>query len=79
MNYEIDVQRFWKENEQCLIPFSTDKPRVPMLFWLDDHYVIEEMKISSTLKFYNDRQYRQSVIRKFNELTENNIGKKFLR
>ena len=77
MNYEINVKKFWEENEKCLVPFSTDKPRVPMLFWLDDHFILEEMKIPSTLKFYNDSEYRRGVIQKFNELTEKNIGKKF--
>ena len=34
--YDFDVKEFWKENELCFKPFSTDKPRVPISYCLDD-------------------------------------------
>lgn len=75
--YDLDLKEFWKENELCQKPFSTDKPRIPIMFWLDDHYVIEHMGIKSTLKFYEDDKYRQAIIEKFNRITEKELGRKF--
>ncbi len=77
MKYELDVKKFWEENEKCLLPFSIQKPRVPMLFWLDDHFVLEEMKIPSTLRYYNDSKYREDILKQFNERTDKLIGKRF--
>jgi uroporphyrinogen decarboxylase len=77
MKYELDCQEFWKENEKSFQPFSTDKPRVPLVFWLDDHFLLEEMVVPSTLKYYNDLQYRLEVNRQCNERLERKIGRQF--
>lgn len=75
--YELDVKAFWKENEECMKPFSTDKPRVPIAFWLDDHFLLEHMGLPSTLKYYNDNDYRNAVNKQFNDDMENKLGKRF--
>lgn len=73
----MDVREFWKENEKCMTPFSTDKPRVPLNFWLDDHFLFEEMKLPSTLRYYNDAEYRLSVHKECNDRIEKVIGRRF--
>lgn len=77
MNYTLDCIGFWKENEKCFKSFSTEKPRVPLGFWLDDHFLLEEMAVPSTLKYYNNVEYRLEVNRQCNVRTEKAIAKKF--
>lgn len=77
MKYDLDCREFWKENEKCMEPFTTNKPRVPIGFWLDDHYLIEEMAIPSTVRYYNDTDYRLEVNRQCNQRIEKVIGRKF--
>lgn len=77
MNIELDVKKFWEDNKKCFTPFSVDKPRVPIHFWLDDHFILEEMAVPSTLRYYNDQQYRLDINRKFNDRTEKTLGKRF--
>lgn len=78
MKYELDVKAFWEENAKCNIPFSTNKPRVPIHFWLDDHFIIEEMKIPSTLEYYNNEDYRIKVHKEFNDRVEKVLGRRFV-
>lgn len=77
MNYELNVVEFWKENEACFIPFSTNKPRVPINFWLDDHYLLEEMSLPSTNRYYNDHKYRIQINKLCNDKIEEVLGKRF--
>ncbi|OQB14988.1 MAG: methylcobalamin:coenzyme M methyltransferase [Firmicutes bacterium ADurb.Bin193] len=76
--YEMDVKAFWEENSKCFEPFSTNKPRVPMNFWLDDHFLLEYMKLPSTLKYYNDAAYRREVNTRFNDEMERLLGRRFI-
>ncbi|MGI6707441.1 MAG: uroporphyrinogen decarboxylase family protein [Clostridia bacterium] len=77
MKYELDVKAFWEENELCFEPFSTDKPRVPIHFWLDDHFLLEEMEIPSTKRYYEDYSYRVKVHKECNDRVEKVIGRRF--
>lgn len=77
MNYDFDVREFWRENEICLEPFSTNKPRVPISFWLDDHFLLEEMSLPSTVRYYTDFKYRQEMNRLCNDKVEKELGKRF--
>ncbi|MGE5559173.1 MAG: uroporphyrinogen decarboxylase family protein [Bacillota bacterium] len=77
MVFDLDVQAFWRENEKCFKSFSTDKPRVPVSFWLDDHFLFEEMKVPSTLRYYNDREYRLNLHKQCNGKVEKVLGKRF--
>lgn len=78
MKYELDVKAFWKENEKCFGPFSTDKPRVPIDYWLDDHFLLEKMSLPSTLRYYQDERYRLEINKQFNHQTESQLGKRFV-
>ncbi len=77
MDYDLDVEEFWQENEKCFQPFSTDKPRVPLSFWLDDHYLFEAVEISSTIKYYKDQEYRMKIHKKMNKITDRELGRTF--
>ncbi len=77
MKVDLDVKKFWEVNAQCFKPFSTDKPRVPISFWLDDHFVLEYMNLPSTIRYYNDPDYRNEINKKFNDEIEPILGKRF--
>ncbi|MFW6269637.1 MAG: uroporphyrinogen decarboxylase family protein [Bacillota bacterium] len=77
MQYNLDVNNFWEVNKKCFEPFTTDKPRVPLTFWLDDHFIFEEMGIESTLKYYNNYDYQLKMNKLCNQKTKKILGKKF--
>ena len=53
MPIQLDSKAFWAENHLCKgKPFRTDKPRAPLALPVDDHWLIEEMAIPSTLRYY---------------------------
>ena len=77
MKVDLDVHAFWQENAQCLAPFSTDKPRVPLAMMLDLHFILGEMGIPSTVRYLKDLEYRMAVDRACNERLLAQIGRKF--
>lgn len=73
---KFDVESFWEENEYCLKNFDK-KTRIPIFFWLDDHFLFEQIEIESTIKYYTDFQYRLECHKKANKELELFLGKKF--
>ncbi len=57
MSADFDVKRFWEENDACLASFDRNKARIPIGFWLDDHFLIEEMNPPSTVRYSEDFEY----------------------
>ncbi len=74
MDYRLDYKRFWEENEKCFQPFTTNKPRVPVTLSFDDHFLLEDMKVESTLRYFKDREYRLEMNRLCNDKMEEAIG-----
>lgn len=74
---DLDARSFWQENEQCLAPFSMAKPRVPLTFWLDDHFMQGIVALPSTARYYTDFEYRRVVHRACNRLLAPVLGKQF--
>lgn len=73
--FDLDLDRFWRENAACLgRDFSTDKPRAPLLLPLDDHWLLDEMKVPSTVRFYRDVDYRLELHRQCNDRCQREIG-----
>jgi len=72
----LDVADFWKENQKCTI-FTTDKPRCALSFSPDDHWVFGFESISSTIRYYRDKTYRDDLHRRVNENTAEYVGKTF--
>jgi uroporphyrinogen decarboxylase len=73
---QLDVQAFWEENQLCG-DFSTQKPRCAADFSPDDHWLFEFMGIPSTLRYYQDKAYRDDLHRQVNVVTQKYIGKTF--
>jgi uroporphyrinogen decarboxylase len=72
----LDVKAFWGENERCQ-EFTTDKPRCPVSFAPDDHWIFEFMAAPSTLRYYQDKAYRDELHREVNRLTIEHVGATF--
>lgn len=72
----LDVRAFWEEDQVCQ-DFTTNKPRCATLFSPDDHWVFEFMQVPSTLRYYQDKAYRDDLHRQVNQLTREHIGHTF--
>jgi uroporphyrinogen decarboxylase len=73
---ELDVAGFWEEDALCQ-EFTSAKPRCPLSFSPDDHWIFEFMNVPSTLRYYQDRAYRDELHRQVNEITEEYVGQTF--
>ncbi|MEN2984656.1 MAG: uroporphyrinogen decarboxylase family protein [Dictyoglomaceae bacterium] len=73
---KFDVQKFWEENDYCLQNFDK-KTRIPIFYWLDDHFLFEFLNVESTVKYYNDYEYRLKLHKEANEKLEKVLGRKF--
>jgi uroporphyrinogen decarboxylase len=81
---DLDLPAFWTENEQCLaletISFynsqtpATHKTRCALTFSPDDHWLLELLKVPSTVRYYRDKSYRDDLHRQANILTRQFIG-----
>jgi uroporphyrinogen decarboxylase len=72
----LDLRAFWDENQLCE-DFTTQKPRCAIHFSPDDHWLFEFMAIPSTLRYYQDKDYRNELHQQVNRITQENIGKTF--
>lgn len=74
----MDLQGFWADNEESLgKPFSTDKPRAAVVVAVDDHWLLGEMRVESTVRYYRDAGYRAEVNRACNRRTLARLGRAF--
>jgi uroporphyrinogen decarboxylase len=76
LTQNLDVRAFWEENGKCGA-FSTAKPRAPASFSPDDHWLFEFMGIPSTVRYYDDKPYRDALHREVNQLTQQYVGRSF--
>jgi uroporphyrinogen decarboxylase len=72
----LDVEAFWAENEQCW-DLTPEKPRCPLKFSPDDHWLFEFLDVESTLRYYRHKSYRDDLHRRANEITREYVGKTF--
>ena len=72
----LDVAAFWAENAQCHT-FTADKPRCAASFSPDDHWIFEFMQVPSTLRYYQDKAYRDDLHRVVNQITWKYVGTVF--
>ncbi|MCL4833948.1 MAG: hypothetical protein KJZ86_16010 [Caldilineaceae bacterium] len=72
----LDAQAFWAENELCQT-FTTAKPRCSLSFSPDDHWIFEFAPASSTIRYYQDKAYRDDLHRQVNQVTQAYVGKTF--
>ena len=74
MDDSFDLKYFWQENKKCFMPFSVEKPRVPLALMFDDHFLLHLLPIESTFRYYNDPSYTIEVNCRANDLLEKEIG-----
>lgn len=73
---DLDLAVFWAENDRCMA-FTTAKPRCPVSFSPDDHWIFEFMAVPSTVRYYFDKPYRDDLHRQVNRITAEHVGKTF--
>ena len=72
----LDLEAFWAENDGCEV-FTTHKPRCAVSFSPDDHWLFGFVQIPSTLRYYQDKAYRDALHREVNATTRQHIGREF--
>ena len=72
----LDPGNFWQENGACQ-GMTTEKPRCSVSFAPDDHWLFEFMGVDSTIRYYHEKLYRDSLHRETNAITMQHIGLKF--
>ncbi len=70
----FDIHAFWRENRACDKPFSTDKPRAPLVFIMEDHFITHLIEMPSTVRYYTDPAYALLMNERANDLLEREIG-----
>jgi uroporphyrinogen decarboxylase len=73
---DLDLEAFWAENGLCGA-FTSFKPRCSLSFSPDDHWLFEFLGGTSTLRYYQDKAYRDSLHRQANETTRKYVGRTF--
>ncbi len=73
---DLDVDAFWAENDLCP-EIDDNKPRCGLVFSPDDHWLFEFLGVESTVRYYQDKAYRDSLHREANAITLEYVGKAF--
>jgi uroporphyrinogen decarboxylase len=76
LTHSLDPHAFWVENDLCQA-FTTAKPRCAASFSPDDHWIFEFMHVPSTVRYYQDKAYRDALHRHVNQITQEYVGKSF--
>lgn len=76
LTQSLDVHAFWAENAACHA-LTTAKPRCALSFSPDDHWLFEFLQVSSTVRYYQDKTYRDALHREANAVTQQYVGKTF--
>jgi hypothetical protein len=72
----LDLEHFWEENARCLA-FTTNKPRCAVEFSPDDHWIFEFMCVPSTIRYYQDKTYRDLLHCEVNRITRQFVGQTY--
>ncbi len=72
----LDTAAFWDVNERCR-GFTTDKPRASLSFSPDDHWIFGFVNPPSTLRYYQDKAYRDTLHKEVNAVTAEYVGRTF--
>ncbi|MGC9520730.1 MAG: uroporphyrinogen decarboxylase family protein [Anaerolineae bacterium] len=72
----FDIDAFWHENALCQA-FTLDKPRCSLSFSPDDHWIFEFLDVASTLRYYQDKAYRDELHRQANAVTLEHVGRTY--
>jgi uroporphyrinogen decarboxylase len=72
----LDIEAFWRENDLCQ-DFTTQKSRCAAFFSPDDHWLFKFIQVPSTLRYYQDKTYRDELHQQINQITRENVGLSF--
>jgi len=72
----LDVQAFWRENARCVERFSTNKPRVPVVFHLGEDWIKSVMNVYPHDRFYLDHDYQQTVRLACDRIAQERLGRR---
>jgi len=72
----FDPKSFWEENSRCT-QFTRDKPRCSAALPVDDHWLFEFLDVPSTVRYYHDKEYRDSLHCEANQVTMEHLGRAF--
>lgn len=73
----FSLEEFWRENKLSEgKPFRTDKPRAPIVVSVDDHWLLQEMQVPSTVRYFADPEYQAETNRRCNDRCEQAIGRR---
>lgn len=72
----LDLQAFWEENDRCQEP-TPPQVHCPMAFAIDEHWLFEFLPVDSTLRYYQDKAYRDGLHRQANRWTQEYLGRSF--
>lgn len=73
---DLNLDAFWSENDRSW-ESTPDKPRCPVKFSPDDHWLFEFLNVNSTLRYYQDKTYRDDLHRQANAITQQYVGQAF--
>jgi hypothetical protein len=76
LTVDLDIDAFWQENATCK-GFTLHKPRCAVSFAPDDHWLFEFIEVPSTLRYYEDKGYRDGLHHQVNEITLEHVGLAF--
>ena len=71
----LDVQAFWQENALCFDPFSTQKPRVPVVYHLGEDWIKSTMDVHPHDRFYLDHEYQQRLRLRCDAIAREKLGR----
>lgn len=72
----LDPLAFWTENDLCQ-EFTTQKPRCALSFSPDDHWLFEFLDVATTVRYYHDKAYRDSLHKEANRWLRQYVGRDF--
>jgi uroporphyrinogen decarboxylase len=72
----FDAEAFWEENALCGAG-EINKPRCPLSFAIDDHWLFEFLDVASTIRYYEDKPHRDALHKEANAITREHVGKTF--
>jgi len=73
---KLDLVAFWAENKDWL-ESDTNKSRCALEFSPDDHWLFEFIQPISILRYYQEKEYRDDIHKKANELLLQFVGKTY--
>jgi uroporphyrinogen decarboxylase len=71
---DLDTGAFWAENELCWLR-TPAKPRCPLSFSPDDHWLFGFLGVSDTIRYYRDKPWRDGLHAEANRILKEYVGR----